>query len=143
MAAKPQFSLRVPFIAMAVVGVLMAEAFVFPPPIALAAGTTASVVFPAGLIAGIIYARAYTRAFCLGTLAALVATRLVANAASGLALSVFYPPPWMATNNTNSYGIEHGARWTLAFAGGLVAVIVRWLTMAKAANNPPRSGDGI
>lgn len=124
------------FAALTAAAVIVAEAFVFPPGIALAAGVSISLLSSAALAAGLIYARASSRAFCVGAVASLLATRVVvvSNQATVFNLStVFYDmiTPWLATKNMNSYGVEYGLSWLFAIAGGFVAVVVRWLAQCR------------
>jgi len=148
MNARPQFSLRFLFFAIAAAAVIAAEAGAFMPPVALAVGISVSLLSCAAIVAGLVYARDFTRAFCVGALATLVAARFVAasHAPSGLTLAtVFYSmiPPWLATKYMNSYGIEYSVLWVFAIAGGLAAVFVRRLAVGESDNHPPRSGERI
>ena len=139
MTAKPQFSLRWIFIAIAAAALIAGEAFAFAPQIALAVGVSISLLSSAALAAGLVYARDSARAFCVGALASLLAARfvVVSQPQSGLALaSVFYSviPPYLATKSMNSYGIEYGLSWFFAIAGGFMAIVVRWLTIRRPPN---------
>jgi hypothetical protein len=148
MGAQPQFSLRWIFVITAAAALIAGEAFAFAPPTALAVGVSISLLFFAALAAGLVYARDSARAFCVGALASLLATRFVGvpNVSPGLVLaSVFYSviPSWLATKYMNSYGIEYGLSWLFAIAGGFMAIVVRWLAVGRGGNAPPRSGEGI
>lgn len=148
MAAKLQFSLRWLFAVIAMVAVVAAEAAAFSPQTALVVGFTVSVLAPAALVAGIAYAKAGTRAFCIGAVAAFLASRVVIIPGSipGLGLMSIYSQLlqwWPIRLYMGDYRAEYILSWILACVGGLVAVFVRWLTMPKLANKPPRSGDGI
>lgn len=138
MAGKAQFSLRWIFFAIAMAALLAAEGAVFAPEVALAVGVSVSLLSCAALVAGIVYARDVTRAFCIGALAILLVTRLklVSSELPGMRdpgdmslTDALFPMTqwWFHIPNANSYGIEFSLLWMFAIAGGAFGALVRWL----------------
>ncbi|HEX7379650.1 MAG TPA: hypothetical protein VF278_21180 [Pirellulales bacterium] len=152
MARKLQFSLRWMFAAVAVVALITAEAAAFPHNIAMAIGTVLSVVFPAALVAAIVYARGSVQAFFIGALVAFLAASTGMLSATGFNLPTSGPPLSTAFYSMipssflsrlgSSVGVEFSLRWIIAIAGGLMAVAVRWMA-AGGGNAQPRSGERV
>lgn len=126
-------------------GLIVAEGTVFAPEIALAMGVSVSLLASAALVAGIVYARNFMRAFCIGasSISFVVRLKLVSSELPGMLdpgdmslTAALFPLAqwWFTIANANSYGIEFCLHWLFAIAGGLVAVFVRWLTL----DNSPR-----
>jgi hypothetical protein len=130
MAAKLQFSLRALLAAVVAAGLLAAEAAVFSAQTALIVGNIVAVLSPAALAAGIAYTHAFTRAFCIGTLASLLATRLLEVPLSHT--YSFFFKGWPVTVYMGDNRIEVCLSWIIALAGGLVAILVRWLSVTNS-----------
>jgi hypothetical protein len=131
MALKMQFSLRLIFVVTAAVAVLLGEAVAFPDWIAEIVGLVVSSLLPPAVVAGIVYAHENRRAFCLGTLVWWLSARwmlLVPGVGSDFQL-------------LDGGRIDYCIWWSLGFTGGLVAVVVRWLTLSKVALRQGKSGD--
>lgn len=127
---------------------IAAEAFAFGPEKALAVGVSVTLLSTAVLAAGIVYARNCAQAFCVGAAATALATRflVVLTSPSPIALgNVFYSmiASWFATTSMNSVGVQYGVVWSFAIGGGLLAMLVRWLTDNESGDAQPRSGDRI
>lgn len=143
MPIRPQFSLRWMFATVAAAALITAEAAAFPHNIALAIGIVLSVVFPAALVAAIVYTRGSVQAFCIGALVALLAASTGMLSTSGFKLLTSGPPLSTAFYSIapssflsrlgSSVGVEFSLRWIIAIAGGLMAVSVRW--MASGGGN--------
>ena len=122
MPAKVQFSLRWIFVAMALVAVFCGEAVAFPDVVAEIAGLLVTALLPCGFVSGIVYARGAGQAFCIG------------------ALVMWSISLWMLTmRSINFYDggrVDFCILWSLPAAGGLVAVVVRWLTLNKLPREP-------
>jgi hypothetical protein len=157
MAAKPQFSLQWIFAATAAVALVLGEAVAFPGWLAAVVGVAATSFLVPAFMAGIVYSRGQGRAFCIGALAWWFAI-IWLNFSFGIPkpgqevawLHQFYPNGSVNASALphfdklgREYRFDYCILWSLTLAGGLVAVFIRWLTMPKATNNSPRSGDGI
>jgi len=160
MAAKPQFSLRLLFVMISAVALVAAEAVAFPGWLALIVGLLLTSFLPPVFAAGIVYARGYGRAFCIGALAWLVAASWIAHVSLGIPgtfpikgpelvpgmgggwqgggivpgmrgyLAIFRSPFYSAFGDM--YRLDYCVLWVLTFTGGLFAVVVRWLTLGKS-----------
>jgi hypothetical protein len=139
MVAKPQFSLRWIFVAMAVVGLLLGEAVAFPGWIALTVGMAGTSFLPVCFVAGIVYARAAPQAFCIGALVWLVVGTWIEGQFPMMRYMhlLFHDPSDAQFENLGlEYRLDYCVVWSMTLAGGLVAVVVRWLTLDK-----PREGE--
>ncbi|HQU45327.1 MAG TPA: hypothetical protein PK867_21100 [Pirellulales bacterium] len=126
MAAKPQFSLRWMFVAVAAVALVLGEAVGFPEPIAEAVGLIVTSLLAPAVVSGMVYARGYGRAFVIGALSWWFATAWI--------MGDFFPGPGRRFQLFDGGRIDFSIWWTLAFAGGVVAVVVRRLTLPKSPN---------
>lgn len=145
MVAKPQFSLRWMFVVVAAVGLFLAEAVAFPGWVAAVVGVAATSFLAPAFVAGVVYSRGSGRAFCIGALAWWFAV-------IWFSFSLGIPKPgheiaWLHQfhpmgNDIASalphfdklgreYRLDYCILWSLTFLGGLVAVIVQWLTLGQ------------
>jgi hypothetical protein len=147
MPVKPQFSLRVMFVAVAVAALIAAEAVALPGWLAFAAGILVTSFLPPVLIAGVFYARGFARAFCIGALAWLLAAHWIAkislgvpttqgieligsSAGTGMPGMMSSPPGILSQPNAPyfeqlglMYRSGYCAMWLLTIAGGMAALV--------------------
>jgi hypothetical protein len=156
--ARPQFSLRWLFAVTAAAAVMLGEAVAFPGWIAWAVGIAVTPLLACAFVAGIVYARGYGQAFCIGALVWWLAARWIMDVSfgvptlnseianmhglhlSGYALADHLPRLDMLGGE---YRIDYCVLWLLMTAGGFVAVVVRWLTRGGGGDSPPRSGERV
>lgn len=122
MPRKPQFSLRAIFLVTMLVALVSAEAAGFPDWLADIIAWIVTSLIPPAVIAGIVYARGAAQAFWIGAcvwwLTAFVMLFLVG----------------VSTQILDGGRLDMCLYWLMGVAGGLVAVLVRWLSVRK----PPR-----
>ena len=126
-----QFSLRSVLVFMLVFSVVCEVLFTFPDAFASAAIGVLSILLLATLIASVVYAQGYARAFCIG---ALVPTFLVSVAVACVFVVMIFETPssygrgtfQMLKDLAAGLRIAAYAGWLMALAAGALSAVVRW-----------------
>ena len=126
MAGKPQFSLRWIFFLTAAVALLLGEAVGFPELVALVVALVVTSLLPPAFVAGIVYADGYGRAFCIGVLAWWI---VITWRTDG------FPVIGRDFQIVDGGRLDYCMYWLWALSGGLVAVVVRWLSARKSSSD--------